>query len=180
MPCHSIVTTWRNRECSIVSFLSLYTGHFMTSKVFHSKPFVAPLSLYYPSKPLVHPTPSYLHHLDRVLDNLLLCLAVLERVRTQTQWVSQSPSWVRTRTLPLWTRTRTQVLWTRTRTRTPHLWTRTQVLWTQTLVLWTRDSDSDSTHLDSDSQWVQVSPVRKVQGKFKLSYAIMNEIRGRN
>ena len=43
------------------------------------------------------------------------------------------------------------------------------------------DSDSDSTQLDSDSQWVQVSPVRKVQGKFKLSCAIMDEIlRGRN
>ena len=42
------------------------------------------------------------------------------------------------------------------------------------------DSDSDSTQLDSDSQWVQVSPVRKVQGKFKLSCAVMDEIRGRN
>ena len=42
------------------------------------------------------------------------------------------------------------------------------------------DSDSDSTQLDSDSQWVQVSPVRIVQGKFKLSCAIMDEIRGKN
>ena len=42
------------------------------------------------------------------------------------------------------------------------------------------DSDSDSTQVDSDSQWVQVSPVRNVQGKFKLSRAIMDEIRGRN
>ena len=40
--------------------------------------------------------------------------------------------------------------------------------------------DSDSTQVDSDSQWVQVSPVRNVQGKFKLSCAIMDEIRGRN
>ena len=42
------------------------------------------------------------------------------------------------------------------------------------------DSDSDSTQVDSDSQWVQVSLVRNIQGKFKLSYAIMDEIRGRN
>ena len=41
------------------------------------------------------------------------------------------------------------------------------------------DSDSDSTQVDSDSQWVQVSPVRNVHGKFKLSCAIMDEIRGR-
>ena len=38
------------------------------------------------------------------------------------------------------------------------------------------DSDSDSTQVDSDSQWVQVSPVKNVQGKFKLSCAIMDEI----
>ena len=42
------------------------------------------------------------------------------------------------------------------------------------------DSDSDSTQVDSDSQWVQVSPVRDAQGKFKLSCAIVDEIRGRN
>ena len=42
------------------------------------------------------------------------------------------------------------------------------------------DSDSDSTQVDSDSQWVQVSPVRNVQDKFKLSCAIIDEIRGRN
>ena len=40
--------------------------------------------------------------------------------------------------------------------------------------------DSDSTQVDSDSQWVQVSPVRNAQDKFKLSSAIMDEIRGRN
>ena len=37
------------------------------------------------------------------------------------------------------------------------------------------DSDSDSTQVDSDSQWAQVSPVRNVQGKFKLSCAIMDK-----
>ena len=41
------------------------------------------------------------------------------------------------------------------------------------------DSDSDSIQVDSDSQWVQMSPVRNVHGKFKLSSAIMDEIRGR-
>ena len=42
------------------------------------------------------------------------------------------------------------------------------------------DSDSDSTQVDSDSQWVQVSLVRNAQDKFKLSCAIMDEIRGKN
>ena len=42
------------------------------------------------------------------------------------------------------------------------------------------DSDSDSTQVYSDSQWVQVSPVRNVQGTFRLPCAIMDKIRGRN
>ena len=84
--------------------------------------------------------------------------------------------WVRVRV-----RTRTLVLWTRTRT--PPLGTRTQALRTRTLVLWIRTrtrirTPPRWTRTHSESRWVRWEIY--IQGKFKLSCAIMDEIIGMN
>ena len=112
---------------------------------------------------------SFSQHLISVNFVRVIChkLAVLERVRTRTrtQWVSPSPSPDSSPDLDS------------TLVDSDSDSDSTSVDSDSSAVdsdsgLMDSDSDSDSTQLDSDSQWVQMSPVRKVQGKFRLSCAI--------